>query len=92
MLSPGQLTLSAIVCPDGVTRLPGAQDHVSEDTLGHSHVHRAAGQHLLPAAEVGSALGRAAALVVLHFKALPAHCPPTIAAVDINFSQISASL
>lgn len=92
MLSPGWLTLLYIPCADDVTRLPGAQDHLSEDALGCSRVHGAAGQHLLQSAEVGSALGRASASVVLGFKALPAHCPPAVAAADINFSQISASL
>lgn len=65
---------------------------LSEDTLWHSRAMRTAGQHLLPSAEVGSAVGRASILVVLGFKALPSRCPPAIAAVDINFSQISASL
>lgn len=92
LLSPGQLTLSAVPCPDGVTGFSGAWDHPSEDTLRHGHVHRAAGQDLLPSVEGGSAPERASALVGLGFKALPAHCPPTIAAMDINFSQISASL
>lgn len=39
LLSPGQLTLLPIPCPDGVMGLPGALgDHLSEDTHGHSHV------------------------------------------------------
>ena len=92
MLSFGQLILLAIMCPDGATGLPQAEDRLSEVTLGHSHVKRAAGQHVLPSAEVGSAGGRVFVFVVLGFKALPARCPPAIAAVDINFSQISASL